>query len=205
MKRSGQPAPMIFLMLMALSAQLACGLSPEAAVSDLGSIDCAAKGGVWRQEVDSNGRLEEWCDVNITPTPINSAPETTSECIAPKTTYQWSYEDLKSSSGTGGIACNARLVFVNAGSDPVRLMLYESWDNNAMSSSGWENYSIPPGGIHEKRVSRTIYTDGVITFDRVEKMLVIRDLPGCVEEIPSISQASEWADAAEEIDDISCR
>ena len=204
MKRISRHFPLILLVLILISLQIACGLSPSAVVSDLGSIDCAKKGGVWRQSVNNSGELEEWCDTTVKPTATIKDPETTEECIASKTNYHWSYEDLKSSNGTGGLSCNARLLFTNEGNDPLLLMYYKSWDNNAMKFEGWKSYSLAPGGTHEKRVSRTVYTDGVITFDRVDRMLVLRDLPGCVKDYPSSSQASEWADAAENVDELPC-
>lgn len=204
MKRDRQPALCIFLVLLIACVQLACGLSPETAASDLYSIDCAAQGGVWRQAVDANGELEEWCDTKITPTATNAGPETTTECLAAKDSFHWSYVDFKSSKGTGGVTCNARMIFSNRGSEALLIVLYESFDNNAMKFEGWKSYQLLPSGELEKRVNRTIYTDGVITFDRVDKMLVLRDLPGCVKDIPSISQASEWADAAQNIDEITC-
>jgi hypothetical protein len=204
MKRYQRPALIISIVFMLMCVQLACGLSPETAASDLESIDCAAKGGIWRQAANTNGDLEEWCDTTIKPTATNAEPATTTDCTAKKTSYHWSYEELKSSKGTGGVTCNARMVFSNKGSEPLFLLLYESWDNNAMKSEGWKSYSLPVGSTHEKRVNRTIYTDGAITFDRVDKLLVLRDLPGCVKDIPSISQASGWADAAEDIYEIPC-
>ncbi|MBA4420013.1 MAG: hypothetical protein C0391_02585 [Anaerolinea sp.] len=204
MNRDKQPYQVILLVLICIFVQLACGLSPETAASDFGAIDCAAKGGVWRQETNQYGELEEWCERNVAPTATIAEPDTTAECLAARTVYHWSYEDFNSSKGTGGVACNARMVFSNRGSETLLLVLYESWDNNAMKSEGWKKYSLPPGGIHEKRVNRTIYTDGVMTFDRVDKMLVLRDLPGCVPDIPSLSLASEWADAAEYIDEMPC-
>ena len=121
-----------------------------------------------------------------------------------KITYEWSYEDHQSASGTGGVTCNSTLRFKNLGPEPLLLVLYEHWDNNAMNFAGWEDYSVAVGQEWEKHISKTVYFSGIMTFDRVEKMLVIRDLPGCVNNLPGDNTGAEWEAAAEYIDDIPC-
>ena len=54
--KKGKKLGLFLALVLVILAQLAC----EAAtgISDLGKVDCESKGGKWRQEVDSNGRLE---------------------------------------------------------------------------------------------------------------------------------------------------
>ena len=184
-----------------LAVQLACG-SGEV-YSSMDRLNCTTKGGTWRTEVDINGEVEEWCDTTVKPTEGNTEPQTTGDCLVPHTGYEWSYENKQSSSGTGGTTCNGVFVFHNSGEDVV-LILYENWDNNAMHSEGWHDYHVAAGETFEKRVSRTLYSDGVYTFDRVEQYVVLRDLPGCFGGVPDPTTAAEWAEAAEIIDELPC-
>ncbi len=194
------------LVLMIFS-QLACGI--PVAVSALGEADCESKGGKWRHEADSNGRLEEWCEMPSKQQPTAQQPAATKrsepgDCFAPQKTYNWLYEDLRSSSGTGGLTCNGRFLFKNKSADPQILIIYTAWDNNKLKDSGWDSHPVPPGGVWEKKVSRTFYKSGVITFDRVERLLIIWDAPECTNLVPSASQATEWEARAEYLDEIPC-
>ncbi len=49
-------------LMVALLAQLAC-LAPEIIVSDLDKLNCEGKGGIWRQELNANKEVEEWCEL----------------------------------------------------------------------------------------------------------------------------------------------
>jgi len=189
MKNINPRLRIILIALVVISLQLACRNNPVSSLFDIGFQDDYGMG-----QPDISDQIKDAGEALLPTTPVYTDPQTPTECVAAKTAYHWSYEDNIISRGTGGVTCNSRMLITNTGSEPLLLMLYESFDNNAMKFEGWKSYSLPPGSIHEKRVSHTIYTDGVITFDRVDKMLVIRDLPACVKEIPSISQAAEWPD-----------
>lgn len=51
-------------LVLAILVQLAC--ETDTLVSGIGKIDCEARGGTWRQEVGSNGQVEEWCERSST-------------------------------------------------------------------------------------------------------------------------------------------
>lgn len=206
---------------LVLLVQLAC--RSDTVVSGLGRVNCEAKGGTWRQEVGANGEVEEWCelqptqqtansDTNIaTPVPSQegitptASPEAIveGECVVSKDTYVWSYQNIRQSSGTGGVTCNAQFVFNNTSNEAVYLIVYTAWDNNAMQNSGWKTYQVQPGGKWEEQVSQTNYTDGVVTYSKVERILVIRDAPECIGLLSDESQ-STWEAQALEIDEFTC-
>lgn len=187
--------------------QLACEI--PVVVSDLNAVDCESRGGNWRQEVDSNGKLEEWCEMPTKQQPITQPPTDTQDneagdCFAAPNTYNWSYEDLLSSKGTGGVTCNARFLFKNKSAEPLNLIVYTAWDNNKLNDSGWDSHQVPAGGAWEKRVNRTVYFNGVVTFDRVERLLVIRVGPECAKIVPSMSQMAAWEAQAEILSEMPC-
>jgi hypothetical protein len=157
-------------------------------------FQCAMKGGTWNQEMAEDGEVYWKCEEPVAP------PEKT--CYASPTEYTWSYEDFNSSSGTGGVACHARFLFKNISNEHMYLILHTSWDNNAMSDSGWHSYSVMLDSEWEMPVSRTIYTDGVITYDRVDRLLVIRDTPECMD--LALNQEATWEEKAIFIDYIPC-
>lgn len=192
---------LFFALGLTVLIQLACGAN--ILISDLDKFNCTSKGGIWRQEVDANHEVQEWCEMPTGPT-ATATTFTILDCYVPLNGYNWSLEDHKSSSGTGGLACNARFLFTNTSSQPELLIVYTSWDNNAMKSSGWESHPVPAGGTWEKRVNRTLYKDGAYTFDRIEKLLVILDTPECTAQIPSQNLSEEWEAKAEILDEIPC-
>jgi hypothetical protein len=139
-----------------------------------------------------------------TPVPTTTQDDTgRGECIAPSNSFTWSYEGLQSSSGTGGVTCSARFVFTNTGSEPLLLVLYMAFDNNKLKNERWGTYSLQPGESQEERVSRTNYTDGVVTFSRVDSILVVRDIPECSGLLTDDSQAV-WKAQSIPIEEISC-
>jgi hypothetical protein len=117
--------------------------------------------------------------------------------------YEWSYEDFRSTSGTGGVACNARFLVRNTGNEPLYLIVYTSRDNNAMRSNEWATYQLAPGDNWEGKVNRAIYNDGVVTFTRVDKIIAIRDTPECAATLADDGQAA-WEAYAQEIFEIAC-
>jgi hypothetical protein len=192
----------LFLVMVILT-QLSCATMASA----LDRINCQSKGGQWRQEANSYGDVEEWCEMPSAQTGQQPAATQSGEagsCFAPQNTFNWSYEDLRSSSGTGGVTCNARFLFKNKSAESLTLIIYTSWDNNKMHASSWDSHQVPAGDEWEKGVSRTIYNSGVITFDRVERLLVVRNVPECVNIVPSMSQAATWEAQAEYLDEIPC-
>ncbi len=220
MKR-GQKRFLFPALALVVLVQLAC--ETVTLGSGIGRVDCEAKGGTWRQEVRSNGEVEEWCelpptrrigtgdanDATSVPSQEGTTPPSAAEasaegkCVTPRDAYAWSYEDFRQSSGTGGVACNARFIFRNTSNEPLYLIVYTAWDNNAMQDKGWETYHLQPGGEWEERVNRTNYTDGVVTYSKVDRILVIRDAPECAGILSDESQ-STWEAQASYIDEFTC-
>jgi len=160
---------------LVLLVQVAC-LAPE-------YYYCIITGGDWVKE---SWEDIPWCDhgstipESISPIATNTPPIPESfECVAPANSYTWQYEDLHQQSGTGGTACNARLVFTSFSDKPLGLIVYTAWDNVSMQYEGWKTYHIEPGATWEERVSHVNYTDGTVTYSRVERLLVIMDVPAC--------------------------
>lgn len=206
---------------LVLLVQLAC--RADTFISAMDKFNCEARGGTWRQQVRSDGELAEWCerqptpqtgtgDANQTATvptqegstpPVSIEPIQEVECYAPKDTFAWSYQDFQKSSGTGGVTCNARFVLSNASNEKVYLIVYTAWDNNTMKDSGWDTHQVQAGGEWGMKVSRTDYTDGVITYSKVGRILVIRDAPECAGILSEESQ-STWEAQALDIDEFTC-
>ena len=148
-------------------------------------------------------------ETTLAPTPEKPTPASTptagssAECIAPASAYAWSYEDIRSSSGTGGLTCNARFVFTNTGSESLSLVVYRAFDNGKLKNHSWGTYQVKPGEMYEERVSRTNYKDGTITFSGVDSLLVIRDVPACAGILGDGSQAY-WEAESTIIEDFPC-
>lgn len=145
--------------------------------------ECLQKGGVWRVALDTG---EEWCELATpgTQTPTTPVPLATpgaDDCRVPASTYTLAYTGFEQTSGSGGVSCSADFVFTNLSAAPVNLILYTSWDNDAMQFAGWRTYLVPAGQPHTEQVSRTDYTDGTATYARVERLLVIRAAPECAD------------------------
>ena len=164
----------------------------------------------------ADGEVTEWCETPpqaVTPTagaivpspgatPLSTV-ETEADCVVPADSYTWSYLDSEQTSGTGGLACSARFVFTNSGSDPLNLIVYSAWDNNQMQFSGWKTYLVKPGATWEEQVSRTIYKDGDVTFSVVNRLLAIRDRPACRKLLSGDNEAL-WEQKALTIDEFTC-
>ena len=202
---------LLLALILILLVQIAC--ETDTIFSAIDRFNCEAKGGTWRQEVINGIGLEEWCEMQPTQAPgtggVNDATPTATKaivdaaCVGQGLAYDWSYQDYSKSSGTGGVTCNARFLFRNASNEPLYLVIYTAWDNNAMQDRGWETYQVQPAGEWEFRVSRTNYTDGVVTYSRVEKFLVVRDAPECAG-ILSTENQPIWEAQATSIEAISC-
>jgi hypothetical protein len=123
--------------------------------------------------------------------------------VAPQDAYAWSYENFKTSSGTGGVTCNATFTIRSTGSEPLYVLMFTAWDNNAMQDRRWKTFQLQPGAEQEENVNRTIYTDGVVTYSAVEKLLVIRDAPECAGLLSTDSQPA-WEAQALSIDPLPC-
>lgn len=116
----------------------------------------------------------------ITPiTPRKTTLIPAGDCLADIDSYNWIYENIRKSSGTGGVACNARFIVKNTGLEPFHLIVHTTWDNLAMESNQWANYSFQPGSAWEQDVHRANYSNGDTTFDIVDRIWVILDTPGC--------------------------
>jgi hypothetical protein len=140
--------------------------------------------------------------------PVSSQPPappdaTRGDCVAAADTYAWSYENFKTSSGTGGVACNAQFTIRSTGAEPLYVLVFSAWDNNAMQDRRWETLQLQPGDQKEVHVSRTIYTDGVVTYSQVERVLAIRDAPECAGLLSTESQPT-WEAQALNIDPLAC-
>jgi hypothetical protein len=151
------------------------------------------------QNADTTG---ESSDSAISPPP-STENDFNSECLASGGAYTWTYEDFRQDSGTGGVTCNARFVFKNLGNKPLSLIVYAAWDNNAMQFMGWKTYLLKPGGVWEEKVSRTNYTDGTVTYSKVERILVVNVSPECAY-VTSNENQSIWDLHSQSIDEITC-
>lgn len=124
-------------------------------------------------------------------------------CVAAPEGYAWTYENFRQSSGAGGVACNCRLVFRNNWSEPVYLIAHTAYDNNKMSGQAWQRYRLEPGGQHDEQVNRTEYTDGVVTYSKVDKVLAIRDTPDCADYVADGAD-DFWEMQARPVDEMPC-
>ena len=127
----------------------------------------------------------------------------TENCVVPQHGYAWSYEDFRSSSGTGGVTCNAAFTIRNTGREPLYVLMFTAWDNNAIQDRRWQKFQLQPGGQREEDVSRTIYADGVVTYSRVESILVVRDTPECAGLLSTENQPA-WESQAVQINPLAC-
>ena len=147
------------------------------------------EGGEW---VNSNTPYTDGCCKTITndcseyqlspwdtPSPTDAPAAEPGICYSESSAYEWTYQDTRQNSGTGGLACDARLVFRNNSSELLNLIVFTDWDNNAMHESGWKVFMVESGDSWDYKVSLTQYTDGSVTFSKVTKFQVIRDLPEC--------------------------
>jgi hypothetical protein len=203
----------LFLVLIpAALTQLACLM--------LMGIECEATGGTWQRLESSDGQVAFWCtdsatlELNPSNNDNGPVPEETAalpaadagqagECLAPQGVYTWAYEDFRQDSGSGGVVCSARFVLKNLSNDPLSLKIYTAWDNQAMQFTGWKSYSLQPGTTWEQNVSRTNYTDGAVTFLKVEHILVSYDTPACAALFSEENQSS-WETQSIPIEEIAC-
>jgi hypothetical protein len=163
------------------------------------ALSCTSMGGTWYAEGPEGAMCEKMQNQPLASTPATAE----NECMASKEAYAWSYEGYRKSSGTGGILCNAGFVFMNNSNEPLYLISYEGWDNNAIQQSGWQKYQVQTHGTLELKVSKTFYFDGVVTFSRLERFLVIRDVPACANLLFDENR-SVWDAQAVNIDEIPC-
>jgi hypothetical protein len=169
-------------------------------------IKCEAKGGIWQQSYDEE-QDEVYFSCEAPPPPVPTPDRSDiSGCMVYEPAWSWEHENFRSSSGTGGVTCNAKFIFKNNSTEPVILVLKTAWDNNAMKAEGWYTYSVQPVSSWETQVSRTFYTDGVTTFDHVLRLLVIEDSPACNRYVLSDDQATQvmWEEKAIFVDLIPC-
>jgi hypothetical protein len=156
----------ILLGLLMLSfLQYACGGMPR----DFGRVS------TWQPAAPSLPTATPKATTMVTP----AAARTGVNCNVPRKAYDWSYQNRKQTSGTGGIACDAVFVFTNHFPETVRLIVKTDFDNNAMKWEKWSLFSIAPGGTWESKVSRSEYKSGVITHNGVLSVLVFRDAQEC--------------------------
>jgi len=124
-------------------------------------------------------------------------------CTIPSDRYTWSYEDFELASGNGGTTCNARFVFQNETDEAGYLIVFTTWDNDAMESAKWSTFRVETGDDWEYRVSLVLYKNGDVTFSQVEKILFIRSNTECANLLSNKNEAI-WADRAVPIDPLPC-
>jgi hypothetical protein len=140
------------------------------------------------------------------PTPDKTNPsEVASFCVLPEERYSWTYDQCESESGSGGVACNADFVFHNEHVDPVYLIVHTAWDNNAMKSDKWASYLVQPGEEWISHVSRSVYKNGDVTYQTVDRLLVVRDLNDCRFLLAEEEGRPIWEANAVMIEELACR
>ena len=181
-------------------------------------IECAAMGGIWdasrefgqrcrglpnQQSATKDANTPASAPTQPVATPTSSNVVTGGDCIAPKDAYTWSYEDFRKSSGSGGVACNARFVFKNEVNESLYLIIHTAFNNNKLQGNKWETHPVRPGGEWELRVNRAIYKDGVITYTNLDRMLVVWDNSAC-KRLHTNQHQSTWEAMAAAVEDITC-
>ncbi len=114
--------------------------------------------------------------IEIKPTPLPPEPRL---CVAFAEDIRWGYEDIKTSSGTGGATCSGKFSFQNMSAEPVVFMLYTLYNNGSMESSDWQGYSLEPEEKTSVQVSEVEYKDGTNTYNKVQFFIAVRDVPEC--------------------------
>jgi len=193
---------LLLILMLVFSAMLAC----DRGDLFIKKIQCEAKGYIWQQVYnEEEGEYYYSCNPPPLPTPTRDV-NTITGCMVSELDYSWAHENFRSSSGTGGVTCNAKFIFRNNSNEPVIAVMKTAWDNNAMNDEGWHTYSVPAGGEWETPVSRTFYNDGVTTFDHVLRLLVIRDIPACRRYVLTDDPTAQalWEEKAIFIDLIPC-
>ncbi len=186
-------------------AMLSCDAS-ESFLSGMDRMNCEARGGTWRREVNANGEVGEWCDNSSTPQrketkdPDAAFPET---CFLSPDFYTWSYINYEDTSGSGGVSCREDFVFKNTGAETVNLVVQTAWDNNAMKGDAWAIHLVRPGDKWTGQINRTDYADGGVTYNKIESILVIRDKPECAGLLKETSRPV-WEARAAAIDELVC-
>lgn len=176
--------------------QLACYSGPSNAA------ECEKEGGIWVEDPGLGNKASGYCEHPATPTGADDLPSTPS-CILPASSFTWSYEELTDNSGSGGKACFAWFVFNNTSDQPIRLEAFTDLDNNAMRISKWNTVQLQPGEAWKERVSRTEYTDGVVIYVKVVRLLVIDDSNECAHLFGQENQ-SFWESNSQPIDELVC-
>ena len=100
-------------------------------------------------------------------------------CVAYKEDIAWGYEDLNTSSGTGGTTCSAELTMRNNSNERLVFELYTLFDNGYGETANWKGYPVEPGEKTSVQVSKANYKDGTITYNKVQYILAVRDVPEC--------------------------
>jgi hypothetical protein len=211
------------LLVVAL-VQLSCGKVED------DPIGCALTGGTWHTEYNARGEKVEFCikgepisgeedepagDITESADPANTEEpaasvtdgdlsrieEIKSICMVNIETINLEYLDIQRDEVEGNVACNARLVLGNIGSDQVTAIIATDWDNGSGQNRSWEFHELPPGGdwnlqVNETRTSQT-------TYIRVTDLLLVKGISECDPLIQS-GQESLGEELATPIEPFTC-
>jgi hypothetical protein len=126
------------------------------------------------------------------------------ECLASRDAYTWSYEEIEEIGGSGGTICKAKFVLTNAGAEPLHVVAYETYDNGTMKGQQWSHHPLAAGEKWEQMpVGRTVYNDGVVTYNWVAKVLVLRDVSEC-EKLRFEESQPFWEAQALSVEELAC-
>lgn len=117
--------------------------------------------------------------------------------------YAWNREGAQSSSGSGGSWCRWMYTVRNTGDQPLVALLLTRYDNGSMQGERWERFTLAPGAEDAFQVGKADYVSGADTFDLVDRMLVVRDVPEC-RELLSDDQKPMWLTMASPAADFTC-
>ena len=148
-------------------------------------------------EVEASGEGER---VPASPTPDNenSSQLPLTECLAPTTAFQLSY-DIQKNSGEANRSCSADLILVNTSNERLAISLHETFDNNAVRADQWKHYRLEPGAQIQKHMTHAEYQDGTVTYNLVKNVFVTWATPACAW-IQSEENMSIWEDRSQQID-----
>ena len=117
--------------------------------------------------------------------------------------YTWNREGEQRWSGSGGSGCRWMYTVRNTGGEPLIALLLTRYDNGTMQGDRWERFNLAPGAEDAFQVGKTDYVSGADTYDLVDRMLVVRDVPEC-QALLSDDQKPMWLSMASPATDFTC-
>ncbi len=154
--------------------------------------------------------------------PVGEAPESSDtgplpivECLASPDMYTWTHTMVSKDEGSRGWKCQGKLIVSNTSGQTLLIDPHLDVSAGTSSSDPWvegevtsgEQYHdwhhqqvLAPGATYEFDSSFTAYDDGTYTYRQITRILLRRDLAGCLWFTPLDAEAAASSTAESSVD-----